>query len=163
MESNRIGPFLYLTATSFVLATVLVAKRNREVRQTGSVTPINVSLTLAGNAVPVGGVVNIRCTVTKKAANLPVASASVTIHISRPGGITTITVPTDASGVAEWKYKVQKDGAYTVTATASSNGSAASADLLAFTVDGESIASQPMSGDLHSRFSNSRDTARIIS
>jgi hypothetical protein len=61
-----------------------------------------------------------------------VAGATVTFTMARPKGSVTYTATTNASGVAEWKYKTQQKGTHTVNAAASSSGATKSAGPVIF-------------------------------
>jgi len=138
MRSIRIRRFCYLITTAAVATAFVLGKRHaKNVRENGPGSPINVSLTMSANTVPLRSVVMIQGIVTTKSGKVPVAAASVSFRINRPGGITTVTVPTDASGLAEWKYKAQAEGTYAVTVTASSNGAMSSAGPMTFTANRE--------------------------
>jgi M6 family metalloprotease-like protein len=97
--------------------------------------PIYVSqLTAAPATVPVRGTVTIRAVITK-GGGVPAAGATVTFTLTRPGGKTTNTAITNASGIAEWKYKPTKKGSYSVTAAASLSGATASGGPVTFTAN----------------------------
>jgi hypothetical protein len=97
--------------------------------------PIYVSqLTATPAAVAVRGTVTIQAVITK-GGGVPAAGATVTFTLSRPGGTTTQTATTNASGIAEWKYKAMKKGSYSVTASASLSGATATGGPVAFTAN----------------------------
>ena len=70
-----------------------------------------------------------------KSGGVPVAGATVTFKMTRPGGTTTTTATTNSSGIAQWKYKTQQKGSYSVTVTASSGGMTASGRPVNFTAN----------------------------
>jgi M6 family metalloprotease-like protein len=82
------------------------------------------SVTATPNSVAVRDNVTIRATVTT-ATNSPVTGATVTFRLNRPGGTATATATTNSSGIAEWVYKAQQKGSYSVNATASAGGATA--------------------------------------
>jgi hypothetical protein len=93
---------------------------------------IQLSLTVSEEEVAVRASVMLRSVVTNGAGGDPVGGASVSFMISRPGGNTTITVTTDKQGVADWKYRAQHEGLYTITATASSAGHTVTSESVKF-------------------------------
>jgi hypothetical protein len=80
---------------------------------------IQLALTVSERQVEVRAPVMLRGVVTDSTRGNPVSGATVSFNISRPGGTTTITVNADQQGVAEWKYKAQHEGVYSITAKAS--------------------------------------------
>jgi M6 family metalloprotease-like protein len=98
-------------------------------------TPIYVSqLSVTPATVAVRANVTIQAVITK-GSGVPAAGAAVTFTMSRPGGTTTQTVTTNASGVVTWSYKPTKKGSYSVTASASLSGSTATGGPVTFTVN----------------------------
>ncbi len=97
--------------------------------------PIAVSqLTALPGSVSARATVTIQATITKN-GGVPVSGATVTFNMARPGGTTISTATTNSSGIAQWKYKTQQKGAYSVTVTATSGGMTASGGPVTFTAN----------------------------
>jgi hypothetical protein len=106
-----------------------------EVLPSASAAPvegIQLALSVSEEHVAVREPVMLRSVVTQKAGGSPVGGATVSFVIERPNGTTTITLTADKNGVADWKYKAQHEGTYSITATASSAGSSTSSGPVTF-------------------------------
>ncbi|HEX5000489.1 MAG TPA: Ig-like domain-containing protein [Terriglobia bacterium] len=96
--------------------------------------PLFVALTATPSAVKVRSSVTLNAVVTKS-GGVPVNGASVTFVVTRPGGSTSKTVKTNASGVATYAYKPTQKGTYSAMANASSGASSGSGGPVTFTAN----------------------------
>jgi M6 family metalloprotease-like protein len=112
------------------------ATGNANATVTAPPEPILMSLSLSSSVVSTRSNETITAVVTKQNGGSPVSGASVTFRVTRSNGAaTTNTVTTNAQGVAQWSYKAQQKGSYSVTATAVSSGASASAGPMSFTAN----------------------------
>jgi len=133
-------PAGFTPGTYPVSATGSDANHSRTGNANASVTappePIGVSLSLSSSSVPVRSNETMTAVVTKQNGGAPVAGATVTFKVTRSNGAaTTGTVTTNAQGVAQWSYKAQQKGTYSVTASATWGASSASAGPVSFTAN----------------------------
>jgi M6 family metalloprotease-like protein len=98
--------------------------------------PIRItSFTAAPNPVKTRSIITIQTVVVNESTGAPLAGATVNFSMTRPKGTATYSAVTNAAGVAEWKYKAQQKGSYTVSSTASSGGMSDSAGPIPFTAN----------------------------
>ncbi|MBI2688078.1 MAG: hypothetical protein HYX27_17350 [Acidobacteria bacterium] len=94
--------------------------------------PLYVSLTTSATNIAVRTTVALRATVSTAAG--PSAGASVTFKAVRSNGVaTTYTTTSNTSGVAAWDFRPQQKDTFTITATASKSGAAATSNSVAVT------------------------------
>ena len=146
MRAGRAKLFLCVMMFGLMTTDCLLGQKKQRVAESRQ-PEVRVQLAISSEAIPVNATVVFQGTVLT--GDLAATHMSVTFRIKRPGGTTNITVQTNKSGMAEWRYRAQIEGSYQVTLTAiSDDGAVHSVGPLTFTAGESQTPQQPRSSAL---------------